>query len=82
MDQSTKAVLMRRIDEALNGVRPHLHVDGGDVTVLDVSDDFVVKVQWEGNCQHCEMSPMTLRAGIEKAIIDRVPEIKKVQPVN
>lgn len=82
MDAITKAGLKQKIDNALEGVRPHLHVDGGDVKVIDVSDDFVVRVEWMGNCQHCDMSSLTLKAGIEQTIRDRVPEIKQVLPIN
>ena len=77
-----KTELIARIDSALNDVRPHLAVDGGNVEVVDVTDDKIVKIKWLGNCQNCNMSIMTMRAGIEQAIRVKVPEITGVEAVN
>ncbi|HOY16296.1 MAG TPA: NifU family protein [Haliscomenobacter sp.] len=78
----TKSELISRIDLALNEVRPHLAVDGGNVEVVDVTDEKVVKIKWLGNCQNCNMSIMTMRAGIEQAIRVKVPEITGVEAIN
>lgn len=78
----SKEELLARIDEALNDVRPHLAVDGGDVEVVDVTDDQVVKVKWLGACQNCNMSVMTMKAGLEQAIKSKIPEIAGVEAVN
>lgn len=77
-----KEELFREVDEALNSVRPHLLVDGGDVEVVEITDDLKVKVKWLGNCQQCSMSAMTMKAGIERAIISKVPSIVEVVAVN
>lgn len=74
--------LIERIENALDSVRPHLATDGGDVEVVEVTDDFIVKVKWLGNCENCFMSIMTMKAGIEQAIMSKVPEIKGVEAIN
>lgn len=77
-----KTDLIARINDALNDVRPHLVTDGGDIEVVDVTDDMTVKVKWLGNCQNCNMSVMTMRAGIEVAIKTKIPFIQHVEAVN
>jgi Fe-S cluster biogenesis protein NfuA len=77
-----KEQLMSRIEDALRTVRPHLKVDGGDIEVVDVTDDMHVKVRWVGMCESCSMSTMTLRAGITAAIQSKIPEIAGVEAVN
>ena len=73
---------MERIESALDDVRPHLETDGGDVELVEVTDDMVAKVKWLGNCENCFMSIMTMKAGIEQAIKNKVPEIKAVEAIN
>jgi Fe-S cluster biogenesis protein NfuA len=76
------APLMReKVQEALNKVRPTLRKDGGDVVLIDVSDDGVVKVQLTGACRGCPMSQVTLKEGIEKFLKAEVPEITAVEAV-
>jgi len=79
---SDKSNLLEKINQALESVRPHLKVDGGDIEVVDVTDDMHVHIKWLGNCQSCSMSTMTLRAGVEQAIINKIPEIKGVVALN
>ena len=74
--------LVERVNIALNEVRPFLQVDGGNVEVVHVTDDMVVHVRWMGNCQTCSMSAMTMKAGIEQAIKNKIPEIKSVIAIN
>lgn len=74
--------IFHRIDKALDEIRPHLQVDGGDIEVVEVTEDFVVKVRWIGNCESCNMSVMTMRAGVEQAIRNKVPEITAVVAIN
>jgi len=62
-------------------VRPYLETDGGDVKILDINDDMVVRVELQGACGSCPMSTMTLRAGLEESI-KRVPEIRAVEAIN
>ncbi len=82
MTREQRMQLLERVDRALDGVRPHLAVDGGDVEVVDITDDMFVKIRWVGNCESCSMSAMTLRAGLEQAIKGAVPEIAGVVPIN
>lgn len=77
-----KSNLIARVNTALDDVRPHLVSDGGDIEVVDVTDDMTVLVKWLGNCQNCNMSAMTMRAGIEYAIKNKVPSIQHVEAVN
>ncbi|MEM9920326.1 MAG: NifU family protein [Bacteroidota bacterium] len=74
--------LMSRIDSALEDIRPHLAVDGGNVEVVDVTDDLTVKVKWLGSCEQCTMSAMTLKAGVEQTIKGKIPEIHAVEAIN
>ncbi|MFN0216255.1 MAG: NifU family protein, partial [Saprospiraceae bacterium] len=55
--------LNERIEAALDTIRPHLRVDGGDVELVEVTNDMHVKIKWMGMCESCAMSAMTLRAG-------------------
>ncbi len=82
MSVQEKSELILQIDQALNDVRPHLAADGGDVQVVDVTEDMTVKVKWMGNCENCFMSIMTMKAGIEQAIKSKVPGIKHVEAIN
>ncbi len=82
MSSTEKQEMLERIDEALNDVRPHLLVDGGNVEVVDLTEDHVVKIKWLGTCQSCNMSGMTMRAGIEQSIKGKIPEITGVEAIN
>jgi len=73
--------LYSRIEEALNQVRPYLQSDRGNVNLIEVTDDMIVKLRFTGACSDCSMSAMTLRAGIEQTILRMVPEIKSVEAV-
>ncbi len=73
--------LINRIEEALMQIRPYLEADNGNVSLLEVTDDMVVKLKFHGACSSCTMSAMTLRAGIEQTILNHVPEVKAVEAV-
>jgi Fe-S cluster biogenesis protein NfuA len=70
--------MKEEVQKAIDLVRPGLQADGGDVELVDVSSDGVVKVKLTGACQGCPMSQMTLKMGIEKVIKSKVPNIKEV----
>ena len=74
--------LLQRIEDALTTVRPYLEADGGDVEVLEVTSDGILKLKMLGACGDCAMSTMTLKAGIEEAVKKAVPEITSVEAVN
>lgn len=74
--------LYQRVDEAISTIRPYLETDGGDVKILEITDDMVVRLELLGACGTCRMSTMTLKAGVEDAIKRAVPEIKSVEAIN
>ena len=74
-------MLKEKVEEALNMVRPSLQADGGDVQLVDVNENGVVKVRLQGACAGCPMSQMTLKMGIEKILKQNVPEIERVESV-
>lgn len=74
--------LIKKVEDALNSVRPYLIADGGNVEVLEITPDYTVKLEFTGSCGSCPMSSMTFKAGLEEAILKNVPEIKKVEAVN
>jgi Fe-S cluster biogenesis protein NfuA len=67
-----------RVTKALERVRPYLQSDGGDIDLLEVTEDMTVKVRLKGACHGCPYSMQTLKAGVEQAIMKEVPEIKRV----
>lgn len=69
------------IQKALNNIRPYLQADNGDVELVEVTDDGIVKVRLTGSCEICPLSVMTLRAGIERAIMKEVPSIRRIEAV-
>lgn len=74
--------LLERVERALDSIRPYLEADGGNVSVEEISADYVVKLRLLGACGSCPMSLMTLKAGIEEAIKRSVPEITAVEAIN
>lgn len=75
-------MMLDRVEAALDKIRPFLIADGGNVKVLEITDDMVVRVELEGACGTCPMSPMTMKAGVEEALMKDVPEIKGIEAVN
>jgi len=73
--------LQERVEKALDTVRPALRADGGGVELVDVSEDGVVAVRLTGACGGCPMSTLTLKMGIERALREQVPEVKRVESV-
>jgi Fe-S cluster biogenesis protein NfuA len=71
-----------RIEASLDDIRPYLLADGGNVRILEVTDDNVLKLEFIGNCGTCAMSTLTFKAGVEEAIIKSVPEIKSIVVIN
>ena len=70
-----------RVQDALNKIRPALQADGGDVELVEVCDDGVVKVRLVGACAGCPMSQLTLANGVERVLKENVPEVTRVEPV-
>jgi Fe-S cluster biogenesis protein NfuA len=73
--------MKERVQEALNKVRPYLQRDGGDVELIDVTQDGEVKVRLKGACGGCPGAQITLKQGIERVLKQEIPEVKQVIPV-
>ncbi len=73
--------LFVKVDQALNQIRPYLEADGGGIELIQVTLDLVAQVALKGACTTCNMSHMTMKAGVEAAIKSAVPEIKSVEAV-
>ena len=71
-----------KILKALESIRPFLQADNGDVELVEITKENIVKVRLIGDCENCPMSTLTLRAGIERALMNQVPEIKRIEAVN
>ncbi len=77
-----EADLRYKIEQALDSIRPYLEADGGNVKVLEVTDEKVLILEMTGACGICPMLSMTLKAGVEEAIKRAVPEIIRVEAIN
>jgi len=73
--------MRERVEEALEKIRPSLQADGGNVQLIEVTEDGIVKLKLTGACRGCPMSQMTLKMSIERALKNAIPEIKEVQSV-
>ncbi len=74
--------LHQKVEDALNTIRPYLQADGGNVSVVEITSDQILRLELTGACKTCNMSHMTMKAGIEETIKSAVPEIKEIQSVN
>ncbi|HEX7365885.1 MAG TPA: NifU family protein [Pelobium sp.] len=79
---SEKEDLLASVEAALDTIRPYLIADKGNVSILEITDDKVLKIKLLGSCESCPMSIMTLKAGIEQAVKKAVPEIVAVEAIN
>ncbi|HOD27860.1 MAG TPA: NifU family protein [Syntrophales bacterium] len=73
--------MKEQVKQALDKIRPNLQADGGDVELVEVTDDGVVKVKLTGACRGCPMSQMTLKNGIQRLLLQEVPGVKEVVSV-
>jgi Fe-S cluster biogenesis protein NfuA len=74
--------ILGKVAVVIDQLRPFLEADGGNMELIEISDDFVVKVRLIGACSSCSMSPMTLKAGLEENLKIVLPQIKGVEAVN
>ena len=74
-------VTSRDIEESLRKVRPYLEIDGGNVELVQITNDGIVEVKLVGSCKECPMSMMTLRAGIERALMLEHADVRRVEQV-
>jgi len=80
--KSKKDDLTQRIEASLDSIRPYLEADGGNVRILEITRENVLRLEFMGNCGSCAMSTMTFKAGVEDAIRRAVPELKGIEVVN
>ena len=78
MNVITDKKIIDKIEKALTKIRPFLNEDGGDISLVEVTQDMVVKVKLTGACSSCNVSMMTLKNGVEVAVKNAVPEVKEV----
>ena len=74
--------LLDQVEAALDSIRPYLEADGGNVSIEEITPEGVVKLKLLGSCGSCPMSIMTLKAGIEQAIMKAVPQITAIEAMN
>lgn len=82
METNLEHPLLGKVEQALNSIRPYLEADGGNVRIIEITDENTVKLELLGACGSCTMSAMTFRGGIEDAIRRQVPEITSIVAVN
>ena len=78
----TSKRIINKIEGALDEIRPYLQTDGGDISLVEVTDDYTVKVKLSGACETCHVSMMTLKNGVEIAVKNAVPKVKQVIEVS
>lgn len=77
-----KDQLLIEVEAALDDIRPHLAVDGGNVELIDITENYLVQIRWLGSCKTCNMTAMTMQAGIEETIKYKVSSITGVEAIN
>lgn len=77
-----KESLLKRVEVSLDKIRPYLETDGGNIKILEITDDMIVRLELLGACGTCPMSTMTMTAGVEEALKRELPEIQGVEAVN
>lgn len=77
-----KDELIQKVKNVIEQIKPYLEADGGSISFVELTDDNVVNVELHGACKSCPMSMMTLKNGVEQAMIKALPEIKSVEAVN
>jgi Fe-S cluster biogenesis protein NfuA len=82
MNTTNSTDLVARIEDALQQLRPFLEADGGNVRLVEVTADNLVKLELLGACRSCSMNMMTFKAGIEEAIRRAAPEVRAVEAIN
>ncbi|MCK5338163.1 MAG: NifU family protein [Bacteroidales bacterium] len=81
MSQTDKEATKQKVLNVLEQIRPYLQNDGGDIEFVELTDDMIVNVRLTGACGSCPYSTMTLKNGVESAVVKAIPEIKSVESV-
>ncbi|PID95711.1 MAG: hypothetical protein CSA94_00165 [Bacteroidetes bacterium] len=76
-----KKALEKKVQNVLEQIRPYLQADGGDIEFIELTDDYVVNVMLKGACGSCPYSTMTLKNGVQEAVMKAIPEIKAVEAI-
>ncbi len=79
---TTKDEMITKVNGVIDQVRPYLEADGGSISFVELTEENIVKVELHGACRSCPMSLMTLKNGVEAAMIKAIPEIKSVEAIN
>lgn len=79
---NTDPLLIARIENTLDSLRPYLQADSGNVSLVDITEDMIVRLELLGACSSCSMSMMTLKAGIEQSLLKAIPELRGVVAIN
>ena len=74
--------IYEKVESSLDTIRPYLNADGGDIQIVEITDDMIVRVKLLGACGTCPMSFMTMKAGVEESIRNAIPEIKSIETVS
>ena len=74
--------LINRVNQALDDIRPYLASDGGDISLVKITSDFIVFIRLEGSCKKCDVNQMTLKFGVEESVKKYAPEIKSIETVD
>lgn len=82
MTDTKKEELIGKVKNVIEQIRPYLQQDGGDIAFVELDDDNVVNVELQGACGSCPHSMMTLKGGVESAMLKAIPEIKSVEAIN
>lgn len=73
--------MKEKVQQVIDEIRPNLQADGGDIELVDVTEDGVVKVRLRGACSGCPGAAMTLKMGVERVLKNRVPQVQRVESV-
>lgn len=73
--------MKEKVQQIIEQIRPNLQADGGDIELVDVTDDGIVKVRLKGACSGCPGAAMTLKMGVERILMEHIPEVKGVENV-
>lgn len=82
MEKENKKELETKVQNVIEQIRPYLQQDGGDIRFVEITDDNIVNVELQGACGSCPYSTMTLKNGVETAVIKAIPQIKSVEAIN
>jgi Fe-S cluster biogenesis protein NfuA len=82
MTEEHKQELIHKVENVIDQIRPYLQQDGGDIKLVEITDDNIVNVKLQGACGSCPYSMMTLKNGVETAVRKAIPEIKSVEAIN